>query len=514
MINKMIDQTKSPFDIRKLEFWAATVLYVLSIFLLVSDASRHSDGSNFYNRAVFEENHIPFSYYSNYLVPVFFRNTTFYVSFLLLIFQVVPALVQKRNLALNIFVTVLIFTGIGLVFGITDTWLKGYLYGEYRDWKVVYDMLFKANFIYALWLMIIFGIYTAMKYLALYLLKNSDRIQAKYQTITREVIIAFILWMVTFFLMMIGDVPREILALYGVIIPTAIGVYWYSISMLIPEVQPKRRKFLMYLLKLVLVIAVITIPISIVLMIFFNRGETIGIVDMFNAAFQVFITAPLSWFIYNQKKANTSELTTLKTALGHSSANLTLLRSQINPHFLFNALNTLYGTALQENAERTSEGIQRLGDMMRFMLEENMQDKITLNREIDYIKNYISLQKLRTQSSPDILIQTAITEQVNSLSITPMLLIPFIENAFKHGISLREPSHIKVSLQIDKNVLYFDVYNSIHHRAADDPEKDKSGIGLNNVRQRLKLSYPEKHELIIRENAKEFFVHLTIQLSS
>ena len=188
------------------------------------------------------------------------------------------------------------------------------------------------------------------------------------------------------------------------------------------------------------------------------------------------------------------------------------LRSQINPHFLFNALNTLYASALIENAEKTSDGIQKLGDMMRFMLHENVQDKISLTRDVDYLENYIALQKLRTSRSADIVIDTQIDEQLNNLQITPMLLIPFVENAFKHGISLQHPSYIKVTLQTKDKTLYFDVHNSIHIKPDTDPEKFKSGIGLQNVKQRLALLYPEKHELIIRESAKEFFIHLTMQL--
>ncbi|RYG08932.1 MAG: GHKL domain-containing protein, partial [Chitinophagaceae bacterium] len=170
------------------------------------------------------------------------------------------------------------------------------------------------------------------------------------------------------------------------------------------------------------------------------------------------------------------------------------------------------GTALQENAERTGEGIQKLGDMMRFMLHENVQDKISLTRDVDYLENYIALQKLRTSRSGNIVIDTQIDEQLNNLEITPMLLIPFVENAFKHGISLQHPSHIKVTLQTKENTLYFDVHNSIHIKLDNDPEKLKSGIGLQNVKQRLALLYPNRHELIIRESAKEFFIHLTITL--
>ena len=151
--------------------------------------------------------------------------------------------------------------------------------------------------------------------------------------------------------------------------------------------------------------------------------------------------------------------------------------------------------------------------MMRFMLRENLQEKISLSREIDYLENYIALQKLRTDSNPAVHIQTSIDSRETIFQIAPMLLIPFVENAFKHGISFREPSHIKVTLEIKDRTLYFDVYNSKHQRQHNDPEKDKSGIGLENVKQRLKLLYANRHELIIRDTTSEFFIHLTIQLA-
>ena len=230
---------------------------------------------------------------------------------------------------------------------------------------------------------------------------------------------------------------------------------------------------------------------------------------------QLLLVMPISWNIHKSRNAKKDEeIKTLKTELGKSDANLNFLKSQINPHFLFNALNTLYGTALQENAERTGEGIQKLGDMMRFMLQENTQDTIRLSRDIDYLNNYILLQKLRTSTSEDVTIETQIEAYTGDLMITPMLLIPFVENAFKHGISLQNPSHIKVTLQTKDNTLYFDVHNSIHIRPDNDPEKGQSGIGLENVKQRLSLLYPDRYDLVIRQNAKEFFIHLTVQLTS
>jgi LytS/YehU family sensor histidine kinase len=233
---------------------------------------------------------------------------------------------------------------------------------------------------------------------------------------------------------------------------------------------------------------------------------------LFNLVCQLLITAPLSWVLFKRRLRGNEEVSALQTKLGQSTANLDFLRSQINPHFLFNALNTIYGTAMQENAERTRDGIEKLADMMRFMLQENTQEKIPLAREIEYLNNYISFQKLRTDPNPSVRIQAEIAQPVGLVRIAPMLLIPFVENAFKHGISLREPSHIILSLDVKENTLYFDVHNSKHTRSEKDPERDKSGIGLANVRQRLLQLYAAKHELVIRETAKEFFVHLTLRL--
>jgi two-component system, LytTR family, sensor kinase len=228
-------------------------------------------------------------------------------------------------------------------------------------------------------------------------------------------------------------------------------------------------------------------------------------------AFLLFIVTPLIWLLYQQRKDKIMRLRGMETALAKSNANLQFLRSQINPHFLFNALNTLYGTALKENAEHSAEGIQKLGDMMRFMLHENNLDFISMDKEIDYLKNYILLQKLRTQSSPDILIEDNIDDAKCNRTIAPMLLIPFVENAFKHGISLKEKSWINIKLECAETFISFEVRNSIHKRFETDTESEKSSIGLKNVAERLKLLYPAKHELNVSEDKNQFIVKLTIK---
>jgi two-component sensor histidine kinase len=344
-------------------------------------------------------------------------------------------------------------------------------------------------------------------------LSRSEVLQTKYKFITPGGLVAFVLWLLVLFILIIEKTERGVTAVGALVPPLSIIFYWYSLYSLIPRSLNKKKPFMRYIGKALPVLLISILPVWLLAILLVHDDGGAFAISFFYAAVQLFIIAPFSWVIFRRQMKGNEELYVLKKELGRSNANLDLLRSQINPHFLFNALNTIYGTAIQEKAERTSEGIEKLGDMMRFMLQENMQEKISLVREIEYLNNYIGLQRLRTDPNPIIKIEEVIEQEVHTTQIAPMLLIPFVENAFKHGISFREPSHIKVILEVKDNSLYFDVYNSKHARVENDPEKDKSGIGLNNVKQRLQLLYPRKHELIIRETGKEFFVHLTIQLS-
>lgn len=210
------------------------------------------------------------------------------------------------------------------------------------------------------------------------------------------------------------------------------------------------------------------------------------------------------------RKVFTKEKTQLKTQISQKTAELGNLRSQINPHFLFNALNTLYSVSLKENATQTSDGIQKLGDMMRFMLHENHQDRIPLGKEIEYLNNFIDIQRMRIDESHDIKIEVNIQNADREIFIAPMLLNPFIENAFKHGISFRSASWIYITLTHDAQHLYFKVHNSIHQKMEDNLDDNSHGIGLENVKKRLGLIYPNRHTLEIQNSDHDFFVSLVL----
>ncbi|MES3019147.1 MAG: histidine kinase [Bacteroidota bacterium] len=502
---------KNPSDINRIEYWAATTMFVFSIFFLVSSSVNISEWR--YDTKTFEEAEQHYSYFNNYFLPALVRYITFYGSYLLLSFIIVPPLTRRVNITVNIILTVVVFYLISVVLAITDTWLKGYLFSTYSE-DELYAKVFQESAIYSFWLMMMFALYNIIKYLAVYLLENSDLIQSKYRVITRDGIYAFIVWMIGLFLLLMGQADSDVVLVMTTCPLAGIFLYCYSMYFLLPGSQRAAKPFRNYLKHFFWIAVLSSLPIFVIILVLVpdHQNELSIITALFNIGFQVLFTAPLAWYVYKHRATVDYEIKGLQTALGRSAADLNFLRSQINPHFLFNILNALYGTSLQEKAERTSEGIQKLGDMMRFMLHENLQEKISLNREIEYLNNYIALQSLRTQSSPDITISTEIEEHVGVLQIAPMLLIPFVENAFKHGISLKEKSTIRISLVTKDKNLYFDISNSMHEKPANDPEKDNNGIGLANVQQRLRLMYPTRHELSIRESGKEFFVHLTIQL--
>jgi len=497
-------------DLAKIEFWIATGLYGFAIILLISNSGERTPNFTEY---LMKGANLRYSYISNYLIPELFRFSILYFSFLLLNFCIGPSIFKPNTRVLSILIIIILFLGTGLTTSIIYTYSQAHLFADFPTTDEAYAHFFFKGYTYAAWLILVIMIYIALKKLIVYFRENET---SKYDPASRmklEAVFGGAFWFVGLLFLIATSSPFEVMVCWTLVICAAVFIVIYSLYYLIPEVKTSGRTFKNFFWKILLITIVFCIPLSLIALLFSNRGEMAGIVILFHIPTQIIISAPLSWYIYKKRRESNAELTTLKTELDKSDASLSFLRSQINPHFLFNALNTLYGTALQENAERTGEGIQMLGDMMRFMLQENMQEKISLTRDVDYLNNYIALQKLRTSRSPSISIETQIDEQINNQQIAPMLLIPFVENAFKHGISLQQPSHIKITLQTKGNTLYFDVHNSIHIKPDNDPEKLKSGIGLKNVEQRLEHLYPNRHELIIRESAKEFFIHLTLQLT-
>ncbi|CAL2060407.1 sensor histidine kinase [Tenacibaculum sp. 190524A05c] len=193
-------------------------------------------------------------------------------------------------------------------------------------------------------------------------------------------------------------------------------------------------------------------------------------------------------------------------------AELKLLKGQLNPHFLFNTLNNLYGLSVVKS-DKLPNLMLKLSDLLRYSLYETRESFVSLQKEMSYLENYISLEKLRLEEQADI--SFSISGIRNDKKLAPMLLIVFVENAFKHLAPTEgEKSTVNIDIHIAENELVFKCENSfdIHSDKGENLEKGKSGIGLVNVKKRLDLIYPEAHSLKIGKTNGVFSVDLKLSI--
>ncbi|WP_299779609.1 histidine kinase [uncultured Formosa sp.] len=190
-----------------------------------------------------------------------------------------------------------------------------------------------------------------------------------------------------------------------------------------------------------------------------------------------------------------------------SSAELHFLKNQLSPHFLFNSLNSIYSLTSKKSND-APEAVITLSELMRYMLYQADNDFVKLSDELDYIQNYLKLQRLRIARNQDVTLN--IRGSVLQQKIRPLLLISFIENAFKYGTDFKGNTFVCIEINVNANDLDFKSINLIGNRK-QDPEN--SGIGLQNTKERLQLLYPNQHKLEIEEVSNQFIVHLNLNLT-
>lgn len=191
---------------------------------------------------------------------------------------------------------------------------------------------------------------------------------------------------------------------------------------------------------------------------------------------------------------------------------LEMLKSQINPHFIFNTLNTIYFLMEQKEDERAKEALLKFSDTLSHQLYDYNKHLIELDKEVEYLENYIELQRLRHDE--ELLdLHCQLHGQSGGYKIAPMLLIPFVENAFKHG-SNSKGYRVDIRLNVENGILDFITKNTINpnKRPRSANGYKEGGIGLRNVQRRLDLTYPERYELDLRDNGKTYEAHLKINL--
>jgi sensor histidine kinase YesM len=294
-----------------------------------------------------------------------------------------------------------------------------------------------------------------------------------------------------------------------------IVVVYINLLYLFPQYL-KKGQYWTYLLLLVGVALLFT-PLKLVFKYFlFSKNGSIQddiLNNLYAYFFSTFLVAGLStvgkimmdWIAENRKKS--------KVENESMQSELRFLKSQINPHFLFNTLNSLYALTLKKD-DKAPDIVIKLSEMMRYMLYECNEPRVPLSKEINYLHNYLELERLRQRKGIDI--QLKVNGNVADQMIAPLMLIPFLENSFKHGVNANiKDGFVVATLNVEPRGLHFILENSkgsvmpsqIHGN------RPSGGIGLVNVRRRLDLLYPKKYDLNIRESPSTYAVHLDLELS-
>jgi len=305
----------------------------------------------------------------------------------------------------------------------------------------------------------------------------------------------------------INKAPKDIFWLHWLNNALLVSAFYLNALVLIPRLVYS-RKYLQFAGLHLLVFSVLLT----VLRLFFLLGLVQRISDWRSIFlgylfFYLFIVATSTAYqvirdrIRSDRQARERENENLKTEL-------LFLRNQVSPHFMFNVLNNMVSLA-RKQSPLLEPSLIKLSSLLRYMLYETDDERVPLEKEVEYLQSFIDLQRQRFGDK--IKVTVAMNEIDNSYAIEPMLLIPFVENAFKHGTGLVQDGHIDIRLKAERDLLCFSVGNKYDSGSFEVKDKS-SGIGLPNVKRRLNLLYGKAHRLEIDKSAEWFNVSLEIQL--
>jgi len=293
-------------------------------------------------------------------------------------------------------------------------------------------------------------------------------------------------------------IKRTVIFLGLIIIPVYIHFFVF-------EKYCFRKRYVLYILFLIIIISGYVFVKNIVAKALYDADKNI-----FRNIYLIFTYLILTTSLKIGKAGFEQKLLLQNIKAQHLKTELELLKSQINPHFLFNTLNNLFGL-VRKLDENVAGGIAQLSHLMRYMIYESNVEKIDLVKEVEQIRRLIELQKLRISKDDDVAIHFRIEGDIQKVQIPPMLLIPFVENAFKHGILLDASSFIDINLTVQDNTLQFRVRNSVHAEN-QEIEEANTGLGLRNVKRRLELLFQENYEFKVQETNEDFGIKLTLTL--
>ncbi len=309
----------------------------------------------------------------------------------------------------------------------------------------------------------------------------------------------------------------------ALLLPITIFTTYFLLYWLIPRYLLKQRYFLfgLYFIYTLLFSLYLELWTLVLLYIYVANFQAMflkpGLVDMLDMVvgmyLVIFVAVAINllkrWYIIQARNSNLEKIR-FETELKLKDAELQLLKSQIQPHFLFNTLNNLYALSL-ERSEQVPDVILKISEQLDYMLYRGDSRKVTVKEELGHIENYLDIEALRYDEGR-LTVSMDVQGDLEKHFIAPLLLIPFVENSFKHGIRpTTNPGWVKIRLDVDEERLVFQIDNSVSKPAATTFQRT-SGIGLTNVRRRLELLYPDAYTLDIQHEKNTFSVQLELNL--
>ncbi|WP_316792941.1 sensor histidine kinase [Pedobacter frigoris] len=338
----------------------------------------------------------------------------------------------------------------------------------------------------------------------------------------KSLIIHLVFWLVTLIVPIIGAINNdlgsyEITVKYGYFAIINLSIFYINYTLLIPMLIQQKKRYGLYMLAIVLVIVIMAIIKTFLAAVysniilshhvaasnvpFYEELGTFAVQAIFTSGFFIVVSALLKFaidWVGNEKvqKNLVSEKREME---------LQFLKSQLNPHFLFNSLNNIYSLAYQKS-DKTADAILKLSEIMRYMIYESNDSWVALSKEIDYVQSFIELQKLRFKDGASV--EMTLQGEIDDQRIVPLILISFVENAFKHGIANDPENPIKINIIANQKILHFSITNKKNTYNKDE----MGGVGLNNVERRLQLLYPDRYKLNIVNSATHYTSELMLDI--
>jgi len=303
---------------------------------------------------------------------------------------------------------------------------------------------------------------------------------------------------------------------YGYSALANISIFYINYTLLIPLLVKEKKKYGLYVVAIVIVIVLMSLIkmalASLHTTTLFSyiadagKGSFINILKyvvstVFVSGFFIVASSLLKfavdWFGNESVQRN--------LVMEKKEMELQFLKSQLNPHFLFNSLNNIYSLAYQKS-DKTADAILKLSEIMRYMIYESNDSWVSLSKEIEYVQSFIELQKLRFKDGANV--ELTLNGEIDDQQIVPLILISFVENAFKHGVANDPKNPIKINIIANQKILHFSVTNKKNKYNKDE----MGGVGLNNVERRLQLLYPDRYKLNIVNSATHYTTELMLDI--